>query len=385
MKPVDDKLRHVTEGEVHTFLDGQVDALGEDEARRIRAHLAACSACRDRLVVEDAVRERAGALFAADDPMEGWEPPTLHDLRARATGPGIGTRMRRGGFTLGWAASVVLALGIGYGIGTDQGGLRDDVSGGVPLDDAGRLGRAVVESPEAASATPQSAPQSAPPSETGGVTVERATGPAAGAAPPLRIEPEAERMEVLAVVPAEAPAEVAAEEAAPVAVQDAVALGAVADARGGRGEAEVAAAVESPSRSVTLEARRTAPAATREAAAPSVSLDEMVVAGAAASVTEHDVSEVTFSGAQVTSVREVEVWPGQRGLSVRQTLADGRLVEVLLAKPSDAGPMRPPPRVISHLAGREWVAHERDGSWIVVAGALPVADLTALLDTLLLS
>lgn len=112
---------HLTEGELHTFLDGQVDVYGADRASAIRAHLDACATCRDRLAVESAVHDRAAAILGSDVGSEMLGLASLAELQARAAHGEGGAPTSRGRIERrvrwGWAATVVLSLGVGYGVG----------------------------------------------------------------------------------------------------------------------------------------------------------------------------------------------------------------------------------------------------------------------------
>lgn len=106
-------MSHVDEGALHAYLDGALDEYPVAEARRIRAHLECCGPCIGRLEEERSVRERASAvLSAADAPVV---MPPLEELRrlARSGDSSAPVRARRRS-RLGWAASVVLAVGAGW-------------------------------------------------------------------------------------------------------------------------------------------------------------------------------------------------------------------------------------------------------------------------------
>ena len=119
-------MRHVTDGELHAFLDGALDLLPKDRGEEVRDHIADCSVCRERLQDEEAIRSRAEAVLG--DPALGEVAlPTFEELRERAEAPGSGAAVPpegskpevryRGplrGIPLAWAATVVLALGVGW-------------------------------------------------------------------------------------------------------------------------------------------------------------------------------------------------------------------------------------------------------------------------------
>ncbi len=106
-------MSHVDEGALHAYLDGALDEYPAGEARRIRQHLDVCASCADRLAVERRVREEARAILGHATP--DVEAPGLEELRARARAsqpPRVPVSARL--YRLGWAASVVLALGAGW-------------------------------------------------------------------------------------------------------------------------------------------------------------------------------------------------------------------------------------------------------------------------------
>ncbi len=122
-------MRHVDDGALHAWLDGEMEVYPADEARWIREHLAACSACAERLEDARALREEAVAILSGDD-VELENLPSLEELRAQARGSGAGhepvaggggdawpvrgSRGRRRSRQLAWAASIVLAAGAGW-------------------------------------------------------------------------------------------------------------------------------------------------------------------------------------------------------------------------------------------------------------------------------
>lgn len=111
-------MSHVDEGALHAYLDGALDEYPQAEAERIRGHLDACAECAERLEEERRLRSDAHAMLDLAAP--AVEAPGLEELRAyvertRPRKSRIG-RMQR----LGWAASVVLALGAGWMIREGQ-------------------------------------------------------------------------------------------------------------------------------------------------------------------------------------------------------------------------------------------------------------------------
>ena len=105
-------MQHVDEGALHAYLDGALDEYPLEEAARIRAHLVECRECADRLEEEARVREEAGRVLGMVAP--AVDAPPLEELRARARARGVQRRSLGRLQRLGWAASVVLALGTGW-------------------------------------------------------------------------------------------------------------------------------------------------------------------------------------------------------------------------------------------------------------------------------
>lgn len=98
-------MSHVDEGTLHALLDGE---LGAEDARSVSAHVAACPACQQRLDEERTLIARAGELLALTEPPARDLPPFRPgDARPPAR---LWWRVR---LPLAWAATVVLALGIG--------------------------------------------------------------------------------------------------------------------------------------------------------------------------------------------------------------------------------------------------------------------------------
>ncbi|MEW5930195.1 MAG: zf-HC2 domain-containing protein [Gemmatimonadota bacterium] len=103
-------MRHVDEGLLHAWLDGERAALEPGAADEVRRHLAGCGECRARLEEARGLRDRAEALLRGGDPagMEVDVPP----FEALAARPAPARHGR--GRMLAWAASLALALGAGW-------------------------------------------------------------------------------------------------------------------------------------------------------------------------------------------------------------------------------------------------------------------------------
>jgi len=112
-------MPHVSDGEIHGYLDGALDAFGADDASRIRSHLDRCDDCAVRLEQARDLRDRAEAILTGSDPAPVVAPP-FEEIRRRAAADGArpqtGSR-RLPPTSLAWAASVALALGTGWVLG----------------------------------------------------------------------------------------------------------------------------------------------------------------------------------------------------------------------------------------------------------------------------
>lgn len=115
-------MSHISEGDLHAWLDG---ALPEDSAElaAFRQHAESCPDCALRLEEARSLREEAEGILAGATPRE--EVPPFAELLRRGPGddrtPDVRAidsgRLRRGWFSaqrLGWAASLMLALGAGW-------------------------------------------------------------------------------------------------------------------------------------------------------------------------------------------------------------------------------------------------------------------------------
>ena len=100
-------MSHVDEGTLHAYLDGE---LPPNERRDLEAHVAQCAACKERLAEERALFERARALLGSTRPAERPAPPFE---RLRPTPPAKRSRWHIR-TPVAWAASILLALGLGY-------------------------------------------------------------------------------------------------------------------------------------------------------------------------------------------------------------------------------------------------------------------------------
>jgi putative zinc finger protein len=102
-------MSHVADGTLHAYLDGE---LSPAEVRSVDAHLAQCPDCHTRLAEERALIARADELLGLAAPPDRAVPP----FRPGDATPPL-RRQWRVRWPLAWAATVVLALGIGMYLG----------------------------------------------------------------------------------------------------------------------------------------------------------------------------------------------------------------------------------------------------------------------------
>ena len=98
-------MSHVDEGTLHAYLDGE---LPSTERAALDAHLAQCVTCRAALNDEQALLERASALLGSARPAERDAPP-FEQIRRTSRRSAWHVRT-----PVAWAASIALALGLGY-------------------------------------------------------------------------------------------------------------------------------------------------------------------------------------------------------------------------------------------------------------------------------
>src|SRR5688572_18403218 len=151
---------HAADGDLHAYLDGALDFYPSGDAQRIREHLESCSECKRRLEEERAIVARAREVLAASGPAQPVAPP-FEELKRRADGPPrtVERPRRFAGERLAWAATVVMALGIGWRIGVQPPAERSfEAERDVPPSEAPALDPLAadaaqrVASPEAAAA-----------------------------------------------------------------------------------------------------------------------------------------------------------------------------------------------------------------------------------------
>jgi hypothetical protein len=110
-------MRHVDDGTIHAWLDGQVG--NPAEAAWIEQHLRTCAACAARLAEEQSMFEHANAILADASPAVSAPPfsTIVHRSAAEDGDSGaksVAAHRQRWLMPLGWAVSVILAVGIGW-------------------------------------------------------------------------------------------------------------------------------------------------------------------------------------------------------------------------------------------------------------------------------
>ncbi len=114
-------MSHVDDGALHAYLDGALEEYPIAEARRVREHLDVCAECSERLESARRVRSDAHAILSMAAPIA--DAPSIEELksyaeRTRKIPPRVPVHGRR----LSWAASVILAIGVGWVMRADDTG-----------------------------------------------------------------------------------------------------------------------------------------------------------------------------------------------------------------------------------------------------------------------
>ena len=102
-------MRHIPEDELHAYLD---QGLSRTQCVEIESHLAACPSCQATRDGIAALRDRTTALLSRLAPPRGFAP-AFELLRERAAA--AADQRRRRMQVAAWAASLVVAVGLGWG------------------------------------------------------------------------------------------------------------------------------------------------------------------------------------------------------------------------------------------------------------------------------
>ena len=109
MRMIHETMRHIPEDELHAYLD---QALSRSQCVEIESHLATCLRCRHERDSIAALRDRTTALLATLAPPRRIAPSyELLSERAAARTARMAGRWR----AAAWAASMLLAVGLGWG------------------------------------------------------------------------------------------------------------------------------------------------------------------------------------------------------------------------------------------------------------------------------
>lgn len=103
-------MSHVDDGELTAYADGAWPA-NDPVALRIGAHLSTCENCRTRLEQAHVLRDRAAEVLGYATPARVQAPPAFESLEAQLA---TSTPRRRRPLELAWAASIIMALGLGW-------------------------------------------------------------------------------------------------------------------------------------------------------------------------------------------------------------------------------------------------------------------------------
>jgi hypothetical protein len=210
-------MRHLDEGRIQAWLDRERSGIGAEEREAVEAHLDACPACAGLADELAELTTRSRSLLAVE-PHAPAEPPAFTEVVARAGRLERSGRRRRIWTGAAWAASVLIALGIGWGA-------NDLVRGGRAVAvtaESGRVTPTEDRSTRAEAETASPAEHTPPPNEAATVTPREDTPPATPAEPisPTRLgravqEPTGERSVVAEAPPPVIAPPVPAPDAAP--------------------------------------------------------------------------------------------------------------------------------------------------------------------------
>jgi hypothetical protein len=105
-------MSHIDEGLLHAYIDGQTAGA---ERSGLEQHVAGCAECRARLEEARALRDRSAGILSGSGPA-AVTPPPFEEVVARSRSVEARRRVfRRNRLTaLGWAATLVIAVGVGW-------------------------------------------------------------------------------------------------------------------------------------------------------------------------------------------------------------------------------------------------------------------------------
>jgi hypothetical protein len=326
-------MRHVTDGELHAFLDGSLDLLPGGRGSEVRDHISSCSVCQERLQDEEVVRAQAQDLLKGPV-MPGVALPSFEELRERAAAPGppalesdpekVEAPRYRGplrGVPLAWAATILVALGVGWmggqvGSTLSEGGPLAPASLRYEDADISSLQRANLSSdPEEAGNDPALPPEITIPPPSGqdgrgseGSIQDQRVGEAPGRVDALAASPEA--AEASSLRQAEAEEAVTKPSDSPAASE---LLGSSAKVNSATALRErMAPTTESPAQAFSAAAREAEGSASKAEAQIPDSLE----------------NSLAVPGLEVVSIEWEERVAGGKALLIRQLLSAGDTLEL---------------------------------------------------------
>jgi hypothetical protein len=105
-------MRHLDEGTLQAWLDRPRSGMDPEVAGNVEGHLQTCDVCADRLTELTHATKRAHALLSADTTV--GEPADFEAVVARASVMERGRTLRTRWRAAAWAASIAVALGVGW-------------------------------------------------------------------------------------------------------------------------------------------------------------------------------------------------------------------------------------------------------------------------------
>ena len=116
-------MQHLDEGLLQAWLDESRSGLSQSDRAEVEGHLSSCDLCVRKLEELEETSHRLETLLPGPEPEEGATPP-FKDVVARSHHHQANRHRRSVWRGVGWAASVVVALGVGW-IANDLHGGRD--------------------------------------------------------------------------------------------------------------------------------------------------------------------------------------------------------------------------------------------------------------------
>jgi hypothetical protein len=109
-------MSHVDEGQLHAYLDGQLEYADRSARERLETHVAECGDCAALLEEARAIHARAAGVMGDSEPAPVSVPSfddVLHRASQQQTRPASLRSLRRTR-SLAWAASIVVAVAVGW-------------------------------------------------------------------------------------------------------------------------------------------------------------------------------------------------------------------------------------------------------------------------------